>query len=544
MKGPLKSGASGLLLAGEIEIAHLPGRVRVPQENNHKEYGSHGGVRVYHRFRQYFVATIRTGEELMLKNVPSFRLDLIKRDRQRLEIELASKLYAAFSAQSLLGPIKHLALQLLVLMENVEPEIVYQEYACAPYRMKRLGPAAPYKTLLQRLQRSQSAWDLADCSDIIRLFGEVVEKVKTIKNTNISDEAKGQYRLKHMFDKQSARLRMDLPVDRANLFHSDPHTSAGKWSVFLQPHPNWRQQGLRIFTRHFLFHVDAPTKQQAEKNAVAHFARDKQQLTLLRTRYPNTIPNELTDQHFSDKMAGGPMAKVTRGFDEHEAVQQTLTERAGKMDPQRGLLRTTGITPGMERYEFKDKSAVRNMNVAFGLKPQGGDISGTTTDSMYAIDVASLGLPSDVAAEVTPIRYVLHLLPLVTMVYQGHHALLECGLSLSQKVLGESRNKFGQQWMYCIGYYTTLWPKDVDRALGGGVYDILQDFETAARSRNGHVLIWTESGSTQNRLMEKDEEIEKFKAAANVQKNYEIVKNGLDKAGANRLFSLANLKYE
>ena len=43
------------------------------------------------------------------------------------------------------------------------------------------------------------------------------------------------------------------------------------------------------------------------------------------------------------------------------------------------------ITRGIERYQFEKKSVVGAINRTFGLRPEGADVSGTTTDSIYAV---------------------------------------------------------------------------------------------------------------------------------------------------------------
>ncbi len=424
-----------------------------------------------------------------------FEIDMISRNRQRLEIEMAGELYQVYSGGQLFFRIKDLVSELLHLLKSVDPGVVYNEYARAPYRAKRLGPAAPAGTLIDRLQAAKVRWDLADCSDFIRLFGEVVEKAKTISGSNM-DAQKTLYRPADMFDKQVARKRIDLPQVAVASLKAKQQASGRptQWSVFLNARPP------QILTKKFLGYVTAITEAEAKQKAIISYPQMKLKLPGVQKDLPGSItPADIA---------------VTLGLAESTAQMIGKTDR---MDSQRPLMKSW-IMPGMERYDLEEGSIIGRMSLAFGLKPEGGDISGTTTDSIYALDWASLQTQNPKTAALLPI---LQLLPLVTMVYQGHHSLLECAVPLSLQPVGRLQKI--RYLDYSIGYYTTLWPLNQRTTDAGEVYEILKKFEESHRSHDNHVLTWKEQGRLCGWVMQ-SADLEKFKEVARVNNIYETFK--------------------
>ena len=104
---------------------------------------------------------------------------------------------------------------------------------------------------------------------------------------------------------------------------------------------------------------------------------------------------------------------------------------------------------GIFRYRLLHTSNVRRIDAVFGL-PEGADISGTTSDSMFFMEhvnsyFEAVGQSCTFDANWLP---VIQLLPLVTMVSQGHHTLLESALSLT----------LNENMTYSVGFYSTLMP--------------------------------------------------------------------------------------
>ena len=140
-------------------------------------------------------------------------------------------------------------------------------------------------------------------------------------------------------------------------------------------------------------------------------------------------------------------------------------------------------------------SVVRAIDRTFGL-PEGADISGTTADSIFGMEaVAALkrrgeesygtGGAKELATEKAKNKYwfknyiaskgypgYVILLPLITMVKLGHHAILECALTFTLT---------GYIDAYHIGKYTTLWPKE--SATDGPLWKILKYWEEAASNK-------------------------------------------------------------
>jgi hypothetical protein len=144
-------------------------------------------------------------------------------------------------------------------------------------------------------------------------------------------------------------------------------------------------------------------------------------------------------------------------------------------------------------------SVVRTIDRTFGL-PEGADISGTTADSIFGMEILMAakggGEKSIGTGEVLKLqtiedknrdwerRYLatggypgyLILLPLITMVKHGHHAILECALTYALNDYIDA---------YHIGYYTSLWPKR--SAQTGRLWEILQKWENSPS--NKHIII-------------------------------------------------------
>jgi len=140
-------------------------------------------------------------------------------------------------------------------------------------------------------------------------------------------------------------------------------------------------------------------------------------------------------------------------------------------------------------------SVVRAIDRTFGL-PEVADISGTTADSIFGMeaimnltdkgqDRISTGWPLNILQRKydESIKYTgdLILLPLITMVKLGHHAILECALTFALTGYIDS---------YSIGEYTSLWPKG--SATGTKLWNIFKK--------------WEDSPSNQRILIERDEE--------------------------------------
>jgi hypothetical protein len=151
----------------------------------------------------------------------------------------------------------------------------------------------------------------------------------------------------------------------------------------------------------------------------------------------------------------------------------------------RAYLITPGVVPGLARFRLGGESSLKQVDKMFGLR-KGGDISGTTADTIFAIEALlenfrvveirpGRGPESQVPGEaaviqlmkqagylntniksivsfmddVQKIREILCLLPVASMGYQGHHTILECAVTLTMNDYTD----------YQLGLYTTLLPR-------------------------------------------------------------------------------------
>ena len=176
----------------------------------------------------------------------------------------------------------------------------------------------------------------------------------------------------------------------------------------------------------------------------------------------------------------------------------------------------TGDSPtvdsGCNRWALRMRSRSCQIDKAFGL-PFGGDISGTTADSMYGLEVASKHVKLN-TQEAWALDY-LRLLPLISLVGLYNHTVLECALAL----------------MYCgiiddykIGYYSTLKPKGLNTDKWVCVTNSLKEMENLAPK----IIVYTRQdllreGKTKvlrGFLMENQYEINKFRQVASTKDFY------------------------
>ncbi|MDJ0909429.1 MAG: hypothetical protein QNI99_09545 [Woeseiaceae bacterium] len=171
------------------------------------------------------------------------------------------------------------------------------------------------------------------------------------------------------------------------------------------------------------------------------------------------------------------------------------------------------VMSGCNRWALRMQSKSCQIDKAFGL-PFGGDISGTTSDSMYGLDVArKLAIQSD-TTDVRKLDFLV-LMPLISLVGLYNHTILECALAL----------------MYCdviddyrIGYYSTLFPRKCGQDRYADIYAaLLQAEQTSPKlivySRQDLLL----RGSTKilrGFLMTTEAEVNRFSPLASVNDFY------------------------
>ena len=161
------------------------------------------------------------------------------------------------------------------------------------------------------------------------------------------------------------------------------------------------------------------------------------------------------DPRFKNITDGTPGRAREKAFDfKTQAVTKPPPPnyvKAGHTDAGRKVIQQAKMGDpfwGIGPFRLLPQSTIRKIDIAFGL-PEGADISGTTADSIFGIgravkfaDSAQLALGGGV-----PVA-LLKLLPLVSMIAQGHHTIVESAAVLTLNGLID----------YTIGFYTTLLP--------------------------------------------------------------------------------------
>jgi len=287
--------------------------------------------------------------------------------------------------------------------------------------LRQERPAPPTREGMEILKRNPYSLNLADCSDIIRLFGELAEdrKCQGLTGSKWSMHNKGKEKLK-------------------------------PFPTYLKPEDIMPAEGEKR---------DPTKKYKADwkDRNIGHRARidlEKKKLPINRSE--------------------GPYVQI----------------------PQQ-------INRGVDKFNFAEQSVMGALDRTFGLAIKGADVSGTTTDSMYALKYACE------ACSESQHYNLLMLLPIATMVPAGHHSLIECAYPLSR-------------WNhidYHVGYYDTLVPTKC----AGGDKSVLASALSAfnAEADKIHVLVYRDAFGQQKGLqMEGKEEIDEFKRLAKVLSAY------------------------
>ena len=235
---------------------------------------------------------------------------------------------------------------------------------------------------------SEGTFDASDVSDIIRLFGEFIEQ-----GGAAGEGFKG-------------------PADIVD-----------DWGTKLTPSMSVKQA----------YRGAVPGSQGTDKDRIGHVWGEIKYYGAKESKEKfGSIANVGTVKG-TTMLAGDGVARRNRS-DEGWEPEQHIDLRADK-----------SAISGMKLKRAQEDSNILKIDRLFGLIT-GADISGTTADTICAVEL--LGHPRGINA-LGPIYY---LLPLATIVYNNHHALLEVALALTLNGVID----------YNIGFYTTLLPKDAN----------------------------------------------------------------------------------
>lgn len=128
------------------------------------------------------------------------------------------------------------------------------------------------------------------------------------------------------------------------------------------------------------------------------------------------------------------------------------------------------LVRGIERWSLTPDSVIGAIDKTYGL-PAGGDVSGTTTDSMCILE--TIGDLGD-----SPQLWALQLIALATLVHAGHHTIVECAYPLTRHKLID----------YKIGFYSSLTPNEET--------ELVKDFGKTLEQYDDkmpNVLLWEDS---------------------------------------------------
>jgi hypothetical protein len=153
---------------------------------------------------------------------------------------------------------------------------------------------------------------------------------------------------------------------------------------------------------------------------------------------------------------------------------------------------------GAEKFKFGDLSVINIIDYTYGLQIEGGDVSGTTTDSIAALRWAGGGVEDPLT----------QLIAIATMVPQGHHTIVECAWPLTREGYMD----------YCIGFYETLVP-------GPGLYGSLRSSLEALHddARNRHLFV-TADGVCFH--FDRPDEIKEYRKIAGIRRAYSMCMGG------------------
>lgn len=128
---------------------------------------------------------------------------------------------------------------------------------------------------------------------------------------------------------------------------------------------------------------------------------------------------------------------------------------------------------GIDAFRLMEGSIIRKIDVAFAL-PEGADISGTTADSVFGMNrVSSFAKACEIALPGSSVPAdILHLLPLVSMISQGHHTIVESATVLTLNGIIQ----------YSIGSYSTLLPTKC------GTYELMGELRKIVASAEAHTF--------------------------------------------------------
>jgi hypothetical protein len=407
-------------------------------------------------------------------------IEAIRIQRRNLEVEVAHALNEYFTKRyrySIQQLCRRLLLEILSVEKGELNKFLDAQKSGFLMFQKGVNPSA---NGLEQLLLQEYMWTLDKCSDIIRLFGECVEVNKNrMKQINPAFE---HLYLRHL--KEKDRLR---PAP-----------------IFLKKGDTEGDYGPEMYHRD---RSQPPTYAQLKKAMEMPEGAEKE-----KAMERLMVPGDIISPLFKDRLIPFGKLRPKAQWQQEALARAARRENLAAQESQRPpnlYMEISPIVRGVDKFRFEPKSVIAAINRTFGLRSEGADISGTTTDSIYALTWAG-----GVARVSNEVLGIIQLLPLVTMVPQGHHTIVECAWPLTRH-----KQKDGSTYLnYCVGYYTTLAPMNAGAAARRGIEGILRRFDED--DRNKHILVWGNGANERGVWMSEPPEVEAFKKIAHVRSAY------------------------
>jgi hypothetical protein len=372
---------------------------------------------------------------------------------------------------------KHLDIEINLLYHKVEWQKEYAEglkrNATAELCQKKLKCDH-----LDQLIKKYSELSPSDCSDIFRLFGTMMEELDKLTEDNwekLREQAKKKTESGQIIDVDQLKFVIQLQ----GVLRETSGLSAHQ--LFPQM-PQDLARYVRLPNEYLIDRGERFVKYCEECKGIKQ--GDKKQCTL----HPDAKITDGIEQSLTCKVCGWGVKKVFEAG--KHSREKSIKMRCERCKKETDFAPIEGIKPFWKdeiRARWRDtwsatfileyNSVVRAIDRTFGL-PEGADISGTTADSIFGMEsilyLEAQGKTISTQKEASKLNDLgwsqkypgeVILLPLITMVKHGHHALLECALTFMLT---------GYIDAYHIGKYTSLWPKGSG---GGPLLTLLKKYE-------------------------------------------------------------------
>jgi hypothetical protein len=404
-------------------------------------------------------------------------------EKKRAEIEMAKALKKHFNEEPLKPIIQSLAyVAIKDLLKNADEEELklylnktrdkgtYRFWHADRQRERFPGgqaPEAPFNQLqaisrkewnrIRYPQAPHTKFDPPDCSDLLRLYAEFIEGC-----------GEGEYeRSKKKYTKTKKGLIFKDRIWSHVEWMKDRRKIRGERKIKRRDR---RGVGKILFPKKDDYVVDQSDVATQWQGIPPDMQRD----AFSAKKYFKYDPEKESDRQYLDRVY-----REAADLDDKKVRvrRQNIPSETDEME--RILLEDLGIDSepgpkaGMQFWKLMPQSSILEIDRMFGLKEIGSDISGTTADTVGALEALYTDLlsvdqngiirpiigqthlgqelsPAQVTENLLLLRPLIALLPLATMVSLGHHTTLECAFPLS----------INDYIDYSMGYYTSLFPPE------------------------------------------------------------------------------------